>query len=416
MRQKLTPAFVARVTPADIQTEKDATPAEKKPGAHVVYWDTEQRGFGLLVLPSGQKRYIVQYRVAGRSTRLTFKPGLTLTDARKEAKAVLGAVAKGGDPMAERRRQDGAATNTLKAIAEEYFKREGAKLRSADHRLAAFERLIFPVLGAKQIDSIKRSEIVRLLDKIEDERGPSMAHVALAFLSRVFNWHASRDDDFFSPVRRGMGRIRPAEHARERVLTDVELRAVWQAAEATAGPYGHYVRFLLLTATRRNEAADMRRDELSNGDWIIPAKRMSGGKGMKGKREHVVPLSAAAKTIVDGIPTLGPFVFTTGGRHPISSFSYYKRAVDKTSGVTGWRLHDLRRTARSLMSRAGVNADIAERCLAHKIGGVRGTYDRYAYHAEKKRAFEALAAQVERIVNPPTDNVVPLRSGTDGAA
>jgi integrase len=393
MRQKLTPAFV-----------RDAKPAD----TNQIYWDTEQRGFGLLILLSGQKRYVVQYRVAGRSTRMTFKPGLTLTEARKEAKAVLGAIAKGKDPLAERRRQESAATHTLEAITKEYFAREGKNLRSANHRLAAFERLIFPVLGSRQIDTIKRSEIVRLLDKIEDERGPSMAHVALGFLSRVFNWHASRDDDFLSPIRRGMGRIKPSEHARERVLTDDELRAVWRTAEATAGPFGHYVRFLLLTATRRDEASGMRRGEMSNCDWIIPAERTEGGKGMKGKREHVVPLSLAAKAIVDDMPTLGPFVFTASGRHPISSFSYYKRALDKMCGVTGWRLHDLRRTARSLMSRAGVNADIAERCLAHKIGGVRGTYDRYAYYDEKKHAFEALASIIDRIVNPPADNVMSL--------
>jgi len=409
MRKKLTPAFVRDVTPASIQDDKDASENEKKSGAHVVIWDTEQRGFGLLVLPSSEKRYVVQYRAAGKSRRMTFKPGLRLSEARKEAKAVVGAVAKGGDPMAERRRQEGAATNTLKAIAEEYFKREGDKLRSAEWRKAAFERLIYPALGTRQIDTIKRSEIVRFLDKVEDERGPSMAHLALAFLSRVFNWHASRDDDFLSPIRRGMGRIKPSEHARERVLTDDELRAVWQAAEGTSGPFGHYVQFLLLTATRRNEAAGMKREELSNGDWVVPAERVEGGKGMKGKREHVVPLSPAAKAIVDGMPMLGPFVFTTSGRHPINGFSYYKRAFDKACGVTGWRLHDLRRTARSLMSRAGVNADVAERCLAHKIGGVRGVYDRYAYHAEKKHAFEALASSIAHIVNPPADNVVTLR-------
>jgi hypothetical protein len=76
--------------------------------------------------------------------------------------------------------------------------------------------------------------------------------------------------------------------------------------------------------------------------------------------------------------------------------------------VTGWTLHDLRRTARSLMSRAGILSDHAERCLGHVIGGVRGVYDRHEFHAEKKRAYEALAAQIERIVNP-QDNVVPLR-------
>jgi len=394
MRKKLTPAFVARVTPAD---------------NNQVYWDTEQRGFGLLVLPSGQKRYVIQYRAFGRSRRMTFKPGLTLTDARKEAKAKLGDVAKGVDPLAEKRRQEGAATNTLRAVTEEYMKREGAKLRSVDSRKATFERLIFPVLGARQIDDIRRSDIVRLLDKVEDERGSCMAHLVLAYISKVMNWHASRDDEFRSPIVRGMGRIKPADHARERVLTDEELRAIWQAAESATGPFGSFVRFALLTATRRNEAAHMRRDELSNGDWIIPAERMKGKKGHK--RDHLVPLSAAAKAIIDDLPVLGPFVFTANGRRPIRGFATFKADFDRRCGVTGWRIHDLRRTARSLMSRAGVGADIAERCLAHVIGGVRGVYDRHAYRDEKAHAFAVLAALVERIVKPPADNVVLLRSG-----
>jgi integrase len=382
----------------------------------VVYWDTEQRGLGLLVLPSGEKRYVIQYRAAGRSRRLTFKPGLTLTEARKEAKARLGDVARGKDPLAERRRQQGETTNTLKAITEEYLKREGGKLRSAGARKATFERLVFPVLGDRQIDSIKRSEIVRFLDKVEDERGPHMAQLSFAFLSKLMNWHASRDDDFLSPIRRGMGRIKPGEHARDRVLNDGELRVIWRAAESTPGPFGRYVRFLLLTATRRNEAADISRDELSSGDWIIPAERM------KGKREHLVPLSSAAKVIIDRMPNFGKTssVFTTDGRGPIRGFTRFKAKLDdavlaelrkrdpKAHPLPNWTLHDLRRTARSLMSRAGVNADVAERCLAHTIGGVRGVYDRYAYRDEKAHAFEALATLIDRIVNPPADNVTSL--------
>jgi len=402
MRQKLTPAWVANVKPS---------------ATNQIYWDTEQRGFGLLVLPSGERRYVVQYRAFRRSRRMTFKPGLTLTEARKEAKAVLGAVAKGGDPMAERRRQEGAATNTLKAIAEEYFTRESHKLRSADARKATFERLIYPALSGRQIDTIKRSEIVQFLDKIEDERGPQMAQTVLAFLSKLFNWHASRDDDFLSPIRRGMGRVKMKDTARDRVLSDDELRIIWRTAEATEGPFGHFIQFLLLTATRRNEAAMMVRDEVSgDGDWVIPASRM------KAKQEHVVPLSAAAKAILDDMPKLGRYVFTTNGRGPIKGFGTFKVAFDaavlaelrkqdpEAKPLPNWTIHDLRRTARSLLSRAGVNADIAERCLAHTMSGVRGVYDRYAYHAEKKHAFEALAAQVARIVNPRADNVVvPLR-------
>jgi len=103
----------------------------------------------------------------------------------------------------------------------------------------------------------------------------------------------------------------------------------------------------------------------------------------------------------------GPFVFTTTGRRPIGGLERYKKRFDEACGVTGWTLHDLRRTARSLMSRAGVSPDHAERCLGHIIGGVRGVYDRHEYHAEKRQAYEALAAQIDRIVNP-SDNVAEL--------
>jgi integrase len=158
----------------------------------------------------------------------------------------------------------------------------------------------------------------------------------------------------------------------------------------------------------------MTRDEVSNGDWIVPADRM------KGKREHVVPLSPAAKKIIDSMPQLGAIVFTTGGKTPITGFTKFKAKLDaavlaelrkqdpEAKPLPNWTLHDLRRTARSLMSRAGINTDIAERCLGHVIRGVRGVYDRHAYYDEKKHAFEALAALVERIVNPPADNVASI--------
>jgi len=334
---------------------------------------------------------------------MSLKAGLTLMEARREAKAILGAVARGGDPLAEKRKADAAATNTLKAVAEEYLKREAVKLRTSGERSRVMEKLIFPKIGDRQIDSIKRSEIVRLLDKVEENHGPFRAQAVLAILSKIFNWHASRDDDFLTPIRRGMARVSPKAYSRDRVLSDDEIRAVWNAAETFSGPYGHLVRFLLLTATRRSEAAEMTYKEISGADWIIPAARM------KAKLEHVVPLSGAAKAIIHAVPNLGRYVFTLNGRRAANNFAKDKARLDEASRVTGWRLHDLRRTARSLMSRAGVDPDVAERCLAHKIGGVRGVYDRYAYHKEKAAAFAALAGQIERIVNPPTDVVVPFR-------
>ncbi len=388
MKQKLTPAFVANA------------PLPEPGRDRITYWEGN---FGLMVTTKGHKSFVVQYRAGKTSRRMSLKSGLTLQEARREAKAILGAVAKGGDPLSEKRKVEDAAKNTLRAVAEEYIEREGGKIRTIRERKNTLARLVYPALGSQQIDTIKRSEIVRLLDRVEDENGPHMAQKVLGHLSRLFNWYASRNDDFLSPIRRGMARTKLQEHARDRTLLDDELHRVWRTAEDFRPPYGSLVRFLLLTATRRSEAAKMTRDELVGSDWTIPASRM------KAKQEHVIPLSGAAKAIIDELPVFGSYVFTMTGRRATKNFAKYKTAFDEASGVTGWRLHDLRRTARSLMSRAGIHPDVAERCLAHKIGGIRGTYDRHAYHVEKAHAFEALAALIDRIVHPPAANVVPLK-------
>jgi integrase len=242
---------------------------------------------------------------------------------------------------------------------------------------------------------------VRLLDHVEDSSGAPAAHLALAALRRLMNWHATRDDEFSSPIVRGMGRMKPGETARSRILNDDELRALWKATESP-GVFPAFIRFLLLTACRRCEAARMHRDEIEGDDWRLPAERN------KTKQELVRPLSKAARKTLATLPRLSDFVFSNG-RVALSGFSKPKTALDKRCGVTGWTLHDLRRTARSLMSRAGVSSDIAERCLGHVIGGVRAVYDRHRYREEMLRAYEALAVQIDRVVNP-QDNVASLRA------
>jgi integrase len=230
----------------------------------------------------------------------------------------------------------------------------------------------------------------------------------LATIRKIMNWHASRSDDFRSPIVRGMARTKGSERKRARILTDDELRAIWTAADAATGPFGRYVQFLLLTAARRNEARCMTRAELSGADWTLPADRN------KVKVDLVRPLSAAASAVLEKLPRIGKrgFLFTTNGRSPIGGLSKFKRNLDEACGVTEWTLHDLRRTARSLMSRAGVPSDHAEVCLGHVLPGVRGVYDLHEYHAEKKRTYEALAALIERILDPQS-NVIQLRGLPD---
>jgi integrase len=378
--QKLTAAFVQNARAEDGKERS-------------IYWDSTLPSFGLMVTKAGHRSYVLQYRNGSQtSRRITFSSVLNLKAARREARKLLGEVERGQDPAQDRRKT--ANPNTLQAICERYLTREGPKLRSTPRRKADLERLVYPTLGNRPIEDIKRSDINALLDTVEDERGAAMADSILGTLRRICGWHAIRDDRYTPPFVRGMARRTKEERERDRILTDDELRRVWKAAETFPGPWGVYIRFLLLTACRRTEAAAMTWDEISNGVWTIPAKRVKTGV------ETLLPLSKAALKLLGEIPRIQdcPHVFTASGRRPITNFSFNKLQLDMASGVKGWRLHDLRRTARSLMSRAEVNADVAERCLGHVILGVRGVYDRHKYIAEMGKAFEALAKEIAAIV------------------
>jgi integrase len=196
--------------------------------------------------------------------------------------------------------------------------------------------------------------------------------------------------------------------ARSRILDDDELRKVWTAA-GEGGMFGAFIKFLLLTAARRNEAANMPWGELSNGNgngsvWVLPASRN------KTKVELVRPLSTAARAVLAGFTRTGhaDLVFQQDRCKVVSNLALMKRTFDQACGVQNWVLHDLRRTARSLMSRAHVPDNHAEQCLGHVIPGMRGVYDRHKYQPEMLHAYEALAALIANIVSPPDAKVVSL--------
>jgi Arm DNA-binding domain len=260
MRTKLTPAFCQKARAQD--------GAER-----TLYWDADMPGFGLVVTSTGHRSYVVQYRAGRRSRRMTIDGVLGLAAARKRAKGLLGEVARDRDPLQERRKTAALTENTFQSIAADYLARDGKKLRTVDQRRVILERLVYPRLGSQQIDDIRRSDLVKMLDQIEDANGPVMADRTLATISRIMNWHASRSDEFRSPIVRGMARTSGKDRARERILTDDELRTIWKAAEATPGPFGAFVQFLLLTGARRSEAAGMTHSELAGADWTLPADR-----------------------------------------------------------------------------------------------------------------------------------------------
>jgi integrase len=378
------------------------------PGKRRLLWDGLVPGLALRVTDRGSRSFVLVVRYPGTRYPTPRSLGtvgaITLAEARDTAREWLAQIRMGVDPQAQalERRQE-----TFQAIAEGYLLRKAKDHRSKDQIEAILARLVYPTFGARPIDAITRNDIVRLLDKIEDVNGPAMADRTLAHISRVMDWHATRSDTFRSPIVKGMKRANAQD--RSRVLTDDELRAVWKAAGEYAHPFGPLLRFILLTASRRNEALYAKRSEIVGAEWTIPAARY------KTKIDHLIPLSKAALSEVQGRDFPGPLVadapgwlFTANGKQAIGGLTRHKAAIDEASGVTGWTTHDLRRSARSLMSRAGVPSDHAERCLGHVIGGVRGVYDRHEFRDEKRQGFEALAVLVGRIVDP-QPNIVPLR-------
>jgi integrase len=398
LRIKLTPAIVAKL---------------KASGPHQeVFWDEAMAGFGCVVTPSGHKSFCVQYRANGKSRRATIKFGLGIEAARREARAIQGVVARGADPVGAKRAARAAVKTTLAGVFEAYTRIEGSKLRSAKARKSIFDRQIAPALGARPIAEIRRSEVASLLDGIEVNQGPRAADIALALLRRLMAWHEGRDDEFRTPIPRSVQK-RHQTPGRDRILSDDELRVLWSATADQEQPYNRLTRFALLTACRRDEASAMRWSEIQDDVWTIPSARYKTAVEME------IPLSGAARAVLDAAPRIAgtaDWIFTLDGRTHIGGFSRLKAELDvrmrevSAVEIAPWVFHDLRRTARSLMSRAGVPPDNAERALGHAIRGVRSVYDRHSYLEQKREAFEALAAQIDRILHP-SHNVVALRGG-----
>lgn len=409
-----------------------------KPGANrIEIADPGARGLYLVVQASGVKSFALRYRLRGKPQKLTLgrwqsaaadlgkaapepKIGdvLSLAGARKLATTAQLQLGRGIDPADERRQ--GAEASTISEMLDDFVERycrQEKKLRSADTIESAFERLVKPDLGDLSVYELRRSHVTDMLDDIADENGPVAADRALAYFRKACNWYATRDDRFNSPIVSGMARSE--YEARSRILGDDEIRDLWSALDKITDPvcYAPFVKSLLLCATRRNELSRMHSSEIDRDEWIIPGaryKRLPKHKGC----DHLVLLSPQARALIgekpQGVKGNAWFVFsTTGGEKPIAGFSKMKLAIDKAitdlrkqegrDPMPPWRLHDLRRTSRTLMSRAGVEPDHAERALGHIIGGIRGTYDRYEFVDEKRAAFTKLADLVERIVSPVGD-------------
>ena len=376
--------------------------------------DPEMRGHYVRVTPSGAKSYVAVARDPyGKQVWATIGGAdvLGIDEAREKARDAIKRIKAGLDPF----EAPPAKPDSFKEVARNYVTRhvEAKGLRSQSEIERVLDKYVYPTWKDRPFEEIRRGDVTRLLDAVQDNNGPRQADYVLAVVRGIMNWHASRSDDYVSPIARGMRRTDPKSRKRARVLDDEELRTVWKVAEGN-GVFGAILRLAILTAQRRNKIASMRwQDVTVDGVWNIPAEDREKGNG----GALVLPEAALAIVRAQSLVGDNPFVFAGRGGGHFNGFSPCKRAFDAKlakavdAPMAQWQIHDLRRTARSLMSRAGVRPDIAERVMGHAIAGVEGVYDRHSYRAEKADALQRLAGLVERTVAGATgENVVELRA------
>jgi integrase len=379
--------------------------ALKARASRYAFPDPEVRGHYVRVQPSGTKSFVTVARdPAGRQvwTTIGATDVLKIDAAREKAREAIRRVREGLTAL----EAPPAKPDSFEAVAEQWLKRhvQAKGLRSEQEVTRLLKAHVYPRWKDRAFLDIRRSDVAKLLDEVEDDHGARQADYVLAIVRGIMNWFASRHDSYVPPIVKGMRRTNAKERARERFLDDGELRAIWEAAESN-GTFGAIVRLLLLTAQRRQKVLSMRWADVSiDGVWSIPNGAREKGTG----GELVLP--PVVLDIIRAQPHIGDnaYVFAGRGNGHYNGHSKGKSQFDsKLPKMPQWQLHDLRRTARSLMARAGVRPEIAERVMGHAIAGVEGVYDRHSYRDEKADALKRLATLADGIVNPRA-NVLPM--------
>jgi integrase len=384
-----------------IKLTKSAIDALSTPASDVVYWDAASPGFGVKVTPKGRKVFVVLYRTGGAGSKLrkyTIGPygRVTLHQARVAAQKVFAARLEGRDPAAEKREaKRRVVADRVEDLLEAFIAQRLSQNRSANEVARLLRREVGKPWTGRSIHEISKRDVVEVVSAIEHRGAPVAANKALKSIKTFMRWCVGRAVLDQSPAESVP--LPTKEVARDRVLDDQELVRVILAARQIGGPYGAIVEFLALTGQRREEVARLTPEELdlTRRVWTIPKSRTKNAK------VHVVHLSNQSVDVLNGANGRGPLVFSVLGTKAFQEFSRAKRLLDKLSGVTGWRLHDLRRTCVSGMARLGVAPHVADKILNHQSGtisGVAAVYQRHDFLAERQTALERWGTHVAQIV------------------
>jgi integrase len=410
-RQNLTERFV--------NSRKNASPGKRDD-----YPDAIVPGLALRVTDRGHKSFVLVTRYPSNPVHPTRRAlgdvgAITLEQARQKAREWLEWVGRGIDPRIEEARHRAHAqlrqSNSFTVVAREFLDRHASGLKKSAEAKRIIEAEFVKRWGPRPITDIMPEEVATAICAIVKRGAPYQAHNAFGYLRRLFNWAIGTHqfEIYISPLER----LSPKDligkrEARDRTLSDDELRVVWNAAGVMGYPYGEIFRLLILTGQREREVADMCWSEVDFDKklWTIPADRMKGGRAQE------VPLAQRALALMEGLPRFssGKSVFTTtGGAKPVNGFSKAKSRIDKLTGVAGWVIHDLRRTMRTHLSALPVQDLVRELVIAHAKPGLHRVYDQHAYQDEKRRCFELWEARLVSILNSRPGDVANLAAARE---
>ena len=368
------------------------------------------RGYPSLALRisyGGGKSFVTYYHAGTQHRRMTLGiwPAMSLAEARDAWRQVREAVARGEDPA--RAKQGRKPSSSFDVVVEEWLRRDQSRNRDSTQRQAQLivDRELLPAWAGRDVDDISKRDVLDLLDSVCDRGAHTMANRVFACASRFFRWCVSRDILEANPMA---GLSRPSvEKARDRVLTTDELVKVWRAS-GDAGAFGQVIRLLILTGARKEEIGRLRWDEIVD-DHI----KLAGGRTKTGEPNDI-PLSSAARALLASVRPVGDadLVFPTDAGKSITAWARHKDRLDAAAGVTGWRIHDLRRTFSTGLNELGADPHIVEGILGHKIPGVAGVYNHAKHIAAKRAAVEAWGAHVLALVEGRAPGVVVPMRGT----
>jgi len=361
-----------------------------------------------------------------------------LDEMRDLARELRNMAKNGQDPRREPA-SGGSFADEVKRYLERPVDKKKNKQISLPETERIFNRYVLPEWGEKQVEAIVKQDVSNLLGKIANNKikGPNgrmigtfnVARATRIQLSAFFNWYVAEraDDRFRSPVVRN--KTWAQGEGRERVLSHDEIRALWKATAKVPVVYGAVVRMALLTMQRFHKVSRMLNADLKekvrveghtdeSGQWtptfeVADVWDPTRDDDPFNKAPSMVPLSSLARKTLDELPEIDGenpqgFVFTLKGEGSLQGWSKFKKNLDdlmkeelKAKGIEfkPWQHRDLRRTARTIMSRAGVASDIAEHAMGHKPPKIQRTYDRHEYLLEKQHAFKRLADHIDMIVN-----------------